>query len=382
MAFFVISLVASLILILLVYFFSTQGGFAATGAALVFTLLMGCLFFPVAVFQGLGTVIVTFVCAMRNITPKITTLSSVVVGVVCYAILGWASVSHYQEIQELRETYPVVSLESRLAYEPKKPSQDKLAIELPEQLENRLEESEYSFRMRNLMLAKLHQNNAADFALAQGFGVARMIRLNPQSMELPEVIPRVLPEAPDYPNDAIPPPEFAGIQNDNELEDQLAGAHYQSREDFLAAERMGHVEEYRQAVGFESHQFRFVPEVGGGQEKSQWQVTRLELVSLLRHADPMVYVSKELPNMQKLAGVSTRSLTSFEAEALPQLHRDEDVVISKDLNQIKMLGSLRAGENCLQCHSVRRGELLGAFSYEISRVKPRPKPEKVTPPQA
>ena len=43
-------------------------------------------------------------------------------------------------------------------------------------------------------------------------------------------------------------------------------------------------------------------------------------------------------------------------------------------NRIRMVGSLRAGKDCMECHSIRRGELLGAFSYEL--VPPRPMPVK------
>ena len=32
-----------------------------------------------------------------------------------------------------------------------------------------------------------------------------------------------------------------------------------------------------------------------------------------------------------------------------------------------MLGSLRATKECLQCHRVEHGALLGAFSYELLR---------------
>jgi hypothetical protein len=31
-----------------------------------------------------------------------------------------------------------------------------------------------------------------------------------------------------------------------------------------------------------------------------------------------------------------------------------------------MLGSLRAAKQCLDCHNVQRGELLGAFSYRLT----------------
>jgi hypothetical protein len=49
-----------------------------------------------------------------------------------------------------------------------------------------------------------------------------------------------------------------------------------------------------------------------------------------------------------------------------------DFVIDDNDDRIRMVGSLRAGKNCLECHSVRRGELLGAFSYELVPTRPLP----------
>ena len=60
-------------------------------------------------------------------------------------------------------------------------------------------------------------------------------------------------------------------------------------------------------------------------------------------------------------GRSTRS----KSEALAKLWHDEDVVVKSAGDDYRMLGSLRAAKQCLDCHSVQRGELLGAFSYSL-----------------
>ena len=39
-------------------------------------------------------------------------------------------------------------------------------------------------------------------------------------------------------------------------------------------------------------------------------------------------------------------------------------------NRIEMLGALRATKQCMQCHQVPSGTLLGAFSYELRRDPP------------
>jgi hypothetical protein len=48
------------------------------------------------------------------------------------------------------------------------------------------------------------------------------------------------------------------------------------------------------------------------------------------------------------------------------LQSDEDVVIDESVDHIRMVGSLRAAKSCLACHSVHRGDLLGAFTYELT----------------
>ena len=71
--------------------------------------------------------------------------------------------------------------------------------------------------------------------------------------------------------------------------------------------------------------------------------------------------------MEDLRDAKVRPLNDFETPSLKKLIDGEDVVVSASLNRIQMLGSLRATKECQQCHSVERGALLGAFSYELLR---------------
>ena len=93
----------------------------------------------------------------------------------------------------------------------------------------------------------------------------------------------------------------------------------------------------------------------------------MELVSLLKHDTPGVYVSRNVPRMEELRDAKVRPLNDFETPSLKKLVDGEDVVVSASLNRIQMLGSLRATKECLQCHRVEHGALLGAFSYELLR---------------
>ena len=101
--------------------------------------------------------------------------------------------------------------------------------------------------------------------------------------------------------------------------------------------------------------------------KEQWAVIRLQLVSLLKFERPAVYVSNNLPRMDELKGVPTRPLTPFEAKSLQSLREGDDIATETSGDRIRMVGSLRAGKQCLECHEVKRGDLLGAFSWELQK---------------
>jgi hypothetical protein len=82
-----------------------------------------------------------------------------------------------------------------------------------------------------------------------------------------------------------------------------------------------------------------------------------------------VYVAETIPLMNELEDVPHRALNEFEAVALPQLETQRDTVIKETVEGAIMLGAVRAGNDCLQCHNGPRGRLLGAFSYEFRELK-------------
>jgi hypothetical protein len=147
--------------------------------------------------------------------------------------------------------------------------------------------------------------------------------------------------------------------------------HAAGEADFLDRDRMGYVQDRDHVAGFESHRFTAMPQLSIKKTQSaSWRITRLELVSLLKHDPPVAYVSKNLPQMDELQSVPTRPLDSFELRSIEQLRSEEDLLIDEAETRIRMVGSLRAGKDCLQCHSVERGELLGAFTYELVPERP------------
>jgi hypothetical protein len=163
----------------------------------------------------------------------------------------------------------------------------------------------------------------------------------------------------------------------------MLGMHDRGTRNLLSPERMGYVQDRDHVAGFAPHQFSAMPAVNLDPEAPvMWPVVRLELIGLLRHETPVAYVTDKLPRMDELADAPTRTLDEFEATALEELRAYEDVVIRENANRIRMVGSLRAGRTCIECHTVQRGELLGALSYELvpaRAAKPAGQPEAATP---
>jgi hypothetical protein len=142
--------------------------------------------------------------------------------------------------------------------------------------------------------------------------------------------------------------------------------HWYARGDFLSPEWFGAVAAPQRAAGFVPHGMRYAL-AARLKDTKEWTLNRVELVSLLKFDEPRVYVLDHLPRMDQLSGedVPTRGLDDFERTALEKLWRDEDIVVDVRGDECRMLGSLRAARQCLDCHSVERGELLGAFTYVL-----------------
>ena len=166
---------------------------------------------------------------------------------------------------------------------------------------------------------------------------------------------------------------------------ELLSLHDLGMSDFFDPDRIGFVKDRDHVAGFQSHRFATMPQLDVPRDLplASWKIIRLELVSLLKHDTPVAYVSKNLPQMDELRDASTRPLDPFEQRSLASLRSDEDVMIDETPDRIQMLGSLRASKSCLECHSVRRGDLLGALTYELVPANPtRKKAVQISPPSS
>ncbi|HXT58425.1 MAG TPA: hypothetical protein VN699_07315 [Pirellulales bacterium] len=287
--------------------------------------------------------------------------------------LGWA---------EARRQYPLEPIAARLAHEAKREAEPMASRDAPrdETIEQHdatmldaLEEDvwkSYSSR-RARALAYAHRSQVQQFIDSQGFGWGRMPR--PTPYDLPRTETRnaryagIRPESAPSSDSEPARQTFAPMAPREETALNLVPLHRESLVDFVNPRGFGWVKDREHAAGFEPHAFSQLPKLQPASAKAFWRTARVELVSLLKHDQPMVYVSSRLPKMDELRDAPVRPLDAFELGGLSKLQQGDELVVHAAINRVQMLGSIPALKQCLECHQVQRGELLGAFSYEFLR---------------
>ncbi len=305
-------------------------------------------------------------------------------------------------VQELRGRYPFQSLAARLAnlsaHTVQSRSNGDSEIELPEAAEESLVRLERVFdswnnRRRVRSLEQLHSDEVESFINREGFGFSRRppIQPSPKGLELAPLQKYVLN------SQATKSSHIEGkpikLESGHAISDTglpmsglLDKFHHKSLENFAAPSTLGYVRDIENVAGFQAHELAFSHRWDGSALSStrpidhDWRVNRIELVSLLAHDQPLVYESDQLPTMVESENRRTRFLNDFEQRGLRKLVDGEDVFLEANANRIEMMGAIRAAKNCLQCHSVERGKLLGAFTYEIFRDPPIEKSKENTGP--
>ncbi|MEP2309102.1 MAG: hypothetical protein ABJH87_11055, partial [Rhodopirellula bahusiensis] len=100
-----------------------------------------------------------------------------------------------------------------------------------------------------------------------------------------------------------------------------------------------------------------------------WKLDFVQLVSLQQFDPPVAYDESELPRMHQLQSdqVPTRSLTEFEVDAIGRLRAGAELIEKQIATQMFLLGAIRASGECMECHTAESGDVLGAFTYRLSR---------------
>jgi hypothetical protein len=290
--------------------------------------------------------------------------------VVMAASFSWAALdarAAVKRLQAMREEFPVVSLAERLAYESRgeRPASCESSSSKPLGLAGiRLDEFEQQLdgQWRANELEMVHGRQYEQFVRSMGFGIMRMPRPSSDGLRRPPLRNLAFNELSDLKDyDWALGIELRGQNSATYL-------HEVGRDDFLHPDGFGYVPEAKTSAGFVEHGMHYSP-VNNLEDPDAWTIERLELVSLLKFDEPRVYVLDHLPRMDQLSSddVPTRALDEFEQQSLKKLWTDEDIVIEQQDDVYRMLGSLRAAKQCLDCHSVERGELLGAFTYVLRR---------------
>jgi hypothetical protein len=364
------SLLLSSLLLAFVYWEARRprGGYrwAAISAFLGGVGSLICCVAPVAAFTGLFTSAVFLVAMLGKSSPGRLIAVCFVATLVFHG--GFITINLW-EYRDMARLYPVESLASRLANEKtfvdQRRSKDQARNEkLLKELDASNDNMEWRFKSRSIMLRRLHESTVMDFVNSPGFGVSRMIfEPNKRRLKLDEA--EALPFAEPWSvakNDGVAPPRKPSQTSQPESK-KLNDLLRESIFDFVNPAGFGYVLDREHVRGFQPHHFHAFPETG-----TTWQVQSVDLVSLLKHDPPAVYVTSNLPRMQDLAGAPTRPLDAFEQRALSRIFEGKELESQLGETILRMMGPIRAFKQCLSCHEVEHGDLLGAFSY---RLEPR-----------
>ncbi len=242
-------------------------------------------------------------------------------------------------------------------------------------------------------LASLHQVEVQKFVTNPGFGHMRVISLRFQKTV--EVPPKDWSEGdrgepvslPKWGTFFTPSQDKKGPTLPSMF--ALASFHTSTANEFARPDSWGLVKDKTQVAGFRSHTLGYIPDEWSRRRHDQenpvkdksgkiteypliekWAVRKVELIGLLMHDSPVAYVNPDnkLPTMAAVKEAKTREVTAFESSGLKDLAAGKEVVVVEaTTNQVRMVGAIRMAGACVKCHEGSRGDLLGAFSYDLVR---------------
>ncbi len=377
-----ISLCISAVFLVVVNLLARRNKGAGMASALTFSgIVTICSVAAMMVVSSLALIIANFavsgvalLCIWTSARPRYFAVGSVVATLAAYVYVGWSvSLPDIRRWEEMQSKYPVESLEDRLAYESRPHSisrvertsfdKDWLAS-LEEDSQKRRRDF---FTNRYLgALELLHAGTVKQFVASPGFGAGRLPIFPTQSVLIEPRNPLTKEEwSPDFRAsqsaslpwnfDEFPDPPRTGETHER-------AAHRGNILAFLEPWYLGYARDRQHVAGFRPHAFHKEPT-----EPLGWLLRRLDLVGILKLDEPVVYQTQGFPSMEEAKDAPTRPLDPFESEALTALLRGEDLVARESPKQLRLFGSLRATKHCLSCHHGERGDLLGAFSYQLYR---------------
>lgn len=307
--------------------------------------------------QALLLVFMLPLASLRRRGPATYRIASVTVAALIWMVVGANLVGYYRQLDRWALQVPYEPLGERLPEpKPSGASEGTLPSEW-NQLELELGQIPW-FRRRESSLRAVHVYQTQLFHRAAGFGAGRMFVFDPREEHF----------APD-PTPPVPQPEeyepglvSLGDKTPEEVQLPLDQLHTNSLLDFVNPDGWGYVKSRAQVAGFRPHRFSQVPA-----PVRRWEVRRVELIGLLLHEKPVVYVSEHLPRMDELRGATTREPDSFESDGLTAIRGGDILYHRGSGSDVRMVGAIRSVHQCVECHGGQRGDLLGAFSYQLRR---------------
>jgi hypothetical protein len=337
------------------------------GTAFLFLLLsffagMG-IFLPPAALQAALLCVVALIWGASHYRPRFFLTLSCVATLIAFGVPGFFAI---QETRHLQEAFPYISMDDRLA--PPKVTHPSgtlhpAAIDRLAALESRIEEKDRDWlsSYRTSFLREIHENTVQVFVSRPGFGIARMISMSEEGLKRRHHGDAPIPQ-PGTPSASPWLPELLQKEPVGEKTPaDMLSLHRDSVVDFVNVAGFGYVKDRQHFAGFQEHQVSQTPTLA-----RPWKLQTLDLVGLLLHDEPIAYVSENLPRMEELRAAPIRDLDDFETAGLLALQRGEDLFVRERGQERRMLGAIRAVRQCLTCHEVQRGDLLGAFSYRMT----------------
>lgn len=225
------------------------------------------------------------------------------------------------------------------------------ASEPAKPLDKPLDKPEAATAKEKATLTMLHHNAVEIFVDRPGFGMRRMMMnlddllVGPKSLAERNAKPRQ--PGPEKPDTEKPAPKAE------------KPSHY-AVQDLLVEGGYG----------------RFATDDG----KETWQLSKFHLVGLVKHDDPVVYLTDSNPKKREdkpkaAKDIPTRKVDDFEKAALAAIRNGEPMLAEKSSKTMRVLAPIFAGKRCTACHD--QGTLLGAFTYEMERVAHDPEKDGV-----
>lgn len=333
-----------------------------------FSMLLGCallMMFPTPVFvQCLALAPLVIFCSVSKRSPRVIVAGSIAITLVTYACLAVVS---WREVDRLLARFPMESLESRAprpggeALVPDETMSRLIQLEELIDKDNLIADGFFAQR-RNRQLEDLHFHTFSTFISRPGFGASRMsIDLRSLDAEMNRDLAPPIPQPKLAPPPALSAKAATEIAESRIAPDVFSPMHRKDVALFTRPDRLGLFIDRRHVAGFEPHHFTQTP------EPAQGRLERVELLGLVVHSEPVVYVSDNLPRMQDLAAMLKRPPDAFEKLGLDALRNGDDLFVRDSGPKTRVLGAVRALKRCLACHDCEHGRLLGAFSYTLTR---------------